>query len=149
MPFTTIDLCAGIGGMRKGFELTGYFHNVLAAEIDKYACMTYQHLYGDDANHDLTSEEFKAELDTIQYDVLLAGFPCQTFSKAGLEEGFNDTEKGIRNLKYLFPSFTNTRSVTLGVTVKYMLKGALILNKTGQVSLDKSGSLDYQFEILK
>lgn len=79
----------------KGFELTGYFHNVLAAEIDKYACMTYQHLYGDDANHDLTSEEFKAELDTIQYDVLLAGFPCQTFSKAGLEEGFNDTEKGI------------------------------------------------------
>ena len=42
MPFTTIDLCAGIGGMRKGFELTGYFHNVLAAEIDKYACMTYQ-----------------------------------------------------------------------------------------------------------
>lgn len=95
MPFTTIDLCAGIGGMRKGFELTGYFHNVLAAEIDKYACMTYQHLYGDDANHDLTSEEFKAELDTIQYDVLLAGFPCQTFSKAGLEEGFNDTEKGI------------------------------------------------------
>lgn len=95
MPFTTIDLCAGIGGMRKGFELTGYFHNVLAAEIDKYACMTYQHLYGDDANHDLTSEAFKAELDTIQYDVLLAGFPCQTFSKAGLEEGFNDTEKGI------------------------------------------------------
>ena len=95
MPFTTIDLCAGIGGMRKGFELTGYFHNVLAAEIDKYACMTYQHLYGDNANHDLTSEEFKAELDTLQYDVLLAGFPCQTFSKAGLEEGFNDTEKGI------------------------------------------------------
>ncbi|EGO5974031.1 hypothetical protein IGL16_002306 [Enterococcus sp. AZ117] len=61
----------------------------------------------------------------------------------------DDTEKGIRNLKYLFPSFTNTRSVTLGVTVKYMLKGALILNKTGQVSLDKSGSLDYQFEIFE
>ena len=34
----------------------------------------------------------------------------------------DDTEKGIRNLKYLFPSFTNTRSVTLGVTVKYILK---------------------------
>lgn len=95
MPFTTIDLCAGIGGIRKGFELTGYFRNIMSAEIDKYACMTYRHLYGDDANHDLTSEEFKAELDALQYDVLLAGFPCQTFSRAGQEEGFNDAEKGI------------------------------------------------------
>ena len=63
MPFTTIDLCAGIGGIRKGFELTGYFTNLMAAEIDRYACMTYQHLYGEDANNDLTSEEFKAVLD--------------------------------------------------------------------------------------
>lgn len=95
MPFTTIDLCAGIGGIRKGFELTGYFTNVIAAEIDKYACMTYKHLYGDDANNDLTTEEFKAKLEKIPYDVLLAGFPCQTFSRAGLEEGFNNEEKGI------------------------------------------------------
>lgn len=95
MPFTTIDLCAGIGGIRKGFELTGHFTNVMAAEIDKYACITYQHLYGEDANHDLTSEEFKAELENIPYDILLAGFPCQTFSRAGLEEGFNNAEKGI------------------------------------------------------
>ena len=95
MPFKTIDLCAGIGGIRKGFEMTGHFQNIMAAEIDKYACMTYQHLYGDNANHDLTSAEFKSELDTLQYDVLLAGFPCQTFSKAGLEEGFRDEKKGI------------------------------------------------------
>lgn len=95
MPFYTIDLCAGIGGIRKGFELTGQFENVAAAEIDPYACMTYQHLYNVDANHDVTSEEFKAELEQINYDVLLAGFPCQTFSRAGLEEGFNDEEKGV------------------------------------------------------
>lgn len=95
MPFTTIDLCAGIGGIRKGFELTGYFTNVMAAEIDRYACMTYQHLYGEDANNDLTSEEFKATLDELHYDVLLAGFPCQTFSRAGLEEGFDNEEKGV------------------------------------------------------
>ena len=84
MPFYTIDLCAGIGGIRKGFELTGQFENIAAAEIDPYACMTYQHLYNVDANHDVTSEEFK-----------LAGFPCQTFSRAGLEEGFNDEDKGV------------------------------------------------------
>lgn len=95
MSFTTIDLCAGIGGIRKGFELTGYFTNLMAAEIDRYACMTYQHLYGEDANNDLTSEEFKATLDELHYDVLLAGFPCQTFSRAGLEEGFDNEEKGV------------------------------------------------------
>lgn len=95
MPFTTIDLCAGIGGIRKGFELTGYFTNLMAAEVDRYACMTYRHLYGEDANNDLTSEEFKAALEKLHYDVLLAGFPCQTFSRAGLEEGFNNEEKGV------------------------------------------------------
>lgn len=95
MPFTTIDLCAGIGGIRKGFELTGYFTNLMAAEIDRYACLTYQHLYGEAANNDLTSEEFKAALEELYYDVLLAGFPCQTFSRAGLEEGFNNEEKGV------------------------------------------------------
>jgi len=45
-PYRTIDLCAGIGGIRRGFELAGNFVNVLSAEIDKYACMTYEHLYG-------------------------------------------------------------------------------------------------------
>lgn len=95
MPYRTIDLCAGIGGIRKGFEMTGFFENVAAAEIDKYACLTYQHLYRQDANHDLTSEEFKHYIEGIEYDILLAGFPCQTFSRAGLEEGFNNEEKGI------------------------------------------------------
>lgn len=95
MPFRTIDLCAGIGGIRRGFELTGHFKNVKAAEIDKYACLTYKHLYGDDAQNDLTTEEFKRDLETLEYDVLLAGFPCQPFSRAGHEKGFNDADKGI------------------------------------------------------
>ena len=47
MEYKTIDLCAGIGGIRRGFELTGKFKNVLSAEIDKYACVTYEHLYGE------------------------------------------------------------------------------------------------------
>ena len=93
-PFRTIDLCAGIGGIRKGFEMTGAFTNVLSAEVDKYACKTYCHLYGDDPYHDLTSDEFKNLVDSTQYDVLLAGFPCQTFSRVGKEEGFDDETKG-------------------------------------------------------
>ena len=95
MPLRTIDLCAGIGGIRKGFEMTGHYRNILSAEIDKYACMTYEHLYHENPNNDLTSDEFKNLVAATDYDVLLAGFPCQTFSRAGLEEGFNDETKGI------------------------------------------------------
>ena len=93
-PYRTIDLCAGIGGIRRGFELTGQFVNVLSSEIDKYACKTYQHVYGDNPENDLTSDEFKRQVENTEYGVLLAGFPCQTFSRVGLQEGFENEEKG-------------------------------------------------------
>lgn len=93
-PYRTIDLCAGIGGIRRGFELAGDFENILSAEIDKYACLTYQHLFGDNPKNDLTSEDFKKTVEQTPYNVLLAGFPCQTFSRSGKEEGFEDQTKG-------------------------------------------------------
>ncbi len=92
--YRTIDLCAGIGGIRKGFERTGHFKNVLSAEIDEYAARTYQHLFGDDPRNDLTSVEFKKKVADTRYDVLLAGFPCQPFSSVGSLEGFKDPTKG-------------------------------------------------------
>lgn len=92
--YKTIDLCAGIGGIRKGYELAGCFRNVLSAEIDKNACLTYKHLYGEDAMNDITTEEFKKKVDDTEYDVLLAGFPCQAFSRAGKKEGFMDKTRG-------------------------------------------------------
>ena len=94
MIYKMIDLCAGIGGIRRGFELAKGFENVLAAEIDKYACMTYEHLYGDNPMNDITDEEFKKKVEKIDYDILLAGFPCQTFSRAGKQEGFHDKTRG-------------------------------------------------------
>ena len=94
MIYRTIDLCAGIGGIRRGFELTGKFTNVLSAEIDEYACKTYEHLFGENPKNDLTSEEFKQKVVQTEYDVLLAGFPCQTFSRVGQKLGFRDTTKG-------------------------------------------------------
>lgn len=94
MKYKTIDLCAGIGGIRKGFEMTGGFKNVLSAEIDEYACKTYEHLYKENPRNDLTSDEFKNKCANLDYDVLLAGFPCQTFSRAGKKAGFEDTVKG-------------------------------------------------------
>lgn len=71
MPLRTIDLCAGIGGIRKGFEMTGQFENVLSAEIDKYACITYEHLYDENPYNDITSTEFKDRVEGIDYEVLL------------------------------------------------------------------------------
>ncbi len=95
MKYRTIDLCAGIGGIRRGFEMTGHFKNVLSAEIDEMACVAYQHLYHEDARNDLTSATFKKTVQNTEYDVLLAGFPCQTFSRAGKQKGFDDPTKGI------------------------------------------------------
>ncbi|MCM1276782.1 MAG: DNA (cytosine-5-)-methyltransferase [Lachnospiraceae bacterium] len=92
--YKTIDLCAGIGGIRRGYELTKCFENVLSAEIDKNACLTYQHLYGDDPTNDITTDEFKDKVAKTKYDVLLAGFPCQAFSRAGKKEGFLDKTRG-------------------------------------------------------
>lgn len=92
--YKTIDLFAGIGGIRKGYELTGKFKNVLSAEVDKYACVTYEYLYGENPYNDVTSDEFKNKIKNINYDVLLGGFPCQAFSIAGLREGFEDKTRG-------------------------------------------------------
>ena len=92
--YRTIDLCAGIGGMRRGFELTGRCRNVLSAEIDEQAARTYEHLYGDDPRNNLMSKKFREKLKEHPYDILLAGFPCQAFSSAGLQMGFKDKEKG-------------------------------------------------------
>ena len=92
--YKMIDLFCGIGGIRKGFELTDKFENILSAEIDKYACLTYKHLYNENPYNDVTTEEFKKKVENINYDVLLAGFPCQSFSIAGEKKGFLDTTRG-------------------------------------------------------
>lgn len=94
MKLKTIDLCAGIGGIRRGFELAGDYTNVAAAEIDEMACKTYEHLFGESPRNDITRSDYKHYLQSLRYDVLLAGFPCQAFSSVGLQQGFEDKTKG-------------------------------------------------------
>lgn len=92
--YKTIDLFAGVGGIRRGFELAGGFENALSADIDKFASETYKHLHGEESLNDVTSEDFKVKVENTTYDTLLGGFPCQSFSRAGKQEGFLNATKG-------------------------------------------------------
>ena len=85
--FTFIDLFAGIGGIRLPFQqLNGKC--LFSSEWDKFAIKTYASNYGELPNGDIT----KIQTNQIpSHDILLAGFPCQAFSQAGLKKGFTDT----------------------------------------------------------
>ena len=88
--FTFIDLFAGIGGFHLAMhELGGKC--VFASEWDKDAQETYEANYGIKPYGDITKID---ERDIPLHDVLCAGFPCQPFSKAGKQEGFDDETKG-------------------------------------------------------
>jgi len=84
--FKFIDLFAGIGGIRIAFEKQGG-RCVFTSEWDKFAQITYTENFGDVPSGDITEI---SEKDVPNHDVLLAGFPCQPFSHAGLKRGFED-----------------------------------------------------------
>ena len=83
-PFRFIDLFAGIGGFRKAFDSIGG-QCVFTSEWNKYAQITYKANYHSD--HDIAGDITKIDAHEIpQHDVLLAGFPCQPFSLAGVSK---------------------------------------------------------------
>lgn len=99
--FTFIDLFAGIGGLRLAFESIGG-RCVFTSEWDKYSQKTYRANFPDD-DHEINGDITKVdEADIPAHDVLLAGFPCQPFSIAGVSKknalgrahGFEDKTQG-------------------------------------------------------
>jgi len=90
MPFRFIDLFAGIGGTRLAFEAVGG-ECVFSSEWDKDAQKTYAANFGETPHGDIT--KIKAS-DIPNFDVLLAGFPCQPFSSIGQRQGFKHKTQG-------------------------------------------------------
>jgi DNA (cytosine-5)-methyltransferase 1 len=83
--FRFIDLFAGIGGLRRGFEAIGG-KCVFTCEWDRYSQETYRANFPDDG-HDITGDIRTIQAaDVPAHDVLLAGFPCQPFSIAGVSK---------------------------------------------------------------
>lgn len=85
-----IDLFAGIGGFRLGFERAGC-ECVYSCEQDRHACAMYQLNFGDNPYGDIT--QLHAQ-ELIDFDILCAGFPCQAFSISGKQLGFQDKTRG-------------------------------------------------------
>ena len=102
----TLDLFAGIGGIRIGFEKAG-FTTVFANDFEKNCKLTYDSNFKESKLivEDIT--KIKVE-DLPEFDFLLGGFPCQAFSIAGYRKGFED-EKGRGNLFFDIARIINFR----------------------------------------
>jgi len=87
LSFSFIDLFAGIGGLRIPFDELGG-RCVFSSEIDRFAKQTYHANFGEEPHGDITEINVAS---IPKFDLLLAGFPCQPFSQAGLQRGFEDT----------------------------------------------------------
>lgn len=136
--FTFIDLFAGIGGMRIAFEMAGGTC-VFSSEINEQSRKTYEANFGDTPSGDIREVRASSIPD---HDILVAGFPCQPFSLAGVSkkrsmnmgDGFHDSEQGLlffeilRILKakrphaFLLENVKNLRFHDKGKTLKYMIR---------------------------
>lgn len=106
MKLKGIDLFAGIGGFHLAAKQNGV-EIVFASEIDIKTAMVYENNFNLKPSGDIT--EIREE-DIEPHDILMGGFPCQPFSKAGLRKGFDDTRGTLffdilRIIKYHKPKF--------------------------------------------
>lgn len=99
-PFRFVDLFAGIGGLRRGFDRIGGVC-VFTCEMNKFSQATYRANFDD--GHEIAGDITKVAAEEIPpHDLLLAGFPCQPFSLAGVSKknslgrahGFADETQG-------------------------------------------------------
>lgn len=148
-PFTFIDLFAGIGGIRLGFEAVGGTC-VFSSEFDEDACKTYEANFGEHPSGDITKIEASEIPD---FDILLGGFPCQAFSIIGKKEGFRDETNGTlffdierilkekRPIAFMLENVRNLTAHDKGRTFKIILEHLEALGYT--VYAKVLNALDY------
>lgn len=112
MTIRYFDMFAGIGGFRSGLEAIGGFECVGYCEIDKYAKQAYEAMY--DTGGELYFDDARKIVpeQLPDFDLLVGGFPCQSFSIAGARKGFDDTRgtlffeiariAAVKKPKYIF-----------------------------------------------
>ncbi len=147
MIIRSIDLFAGVGGLRLGLEKAlkklGLKHNcVLYSEINKHCRKTYENNFPKTNLIEDIKKVRKVSEEIPNHDILLAGFPCQPFSQAGVSKrkslnrshGFKDKKQGnlffdilkILNTKkpamFLLENVQNLASYNKGKTLKTILK---------------------------
>jgi DNA (cytosine-5)-methyltransferase 1 len=129
MSFTFIDLFAGIGGIRLGFEAVGG-HCVFSSEWDAFAQDTYEANFGERPAGDITKI---SPMDIPDHDILLGGFPCQAFSICGDQKGFLDTRgtlffnieailKAKKPYAFMLENVKNLKSHDQGRTFKTIIQ---------------------------
>lgn len=133
-----IDLFAGLGGIRLGFqqameELGLETECVFASEIKPYAIQAYQGYYGEEEIYgDITLVD--TDKDIPDFDYLLAGFPCQPFSSAGNRHGFADTRGTL--------FFEIERILQDKIRAKHPARGFLLENVEGLMNHDNGNTLN-------
>lgn len=144
--YSMIDLFAGIGGTRLGFQLQGNVKCVFSSEWDKFAVKTYYANFGDKPEGDITDIN---EKEIPEHDILVGGFPCQAFSQAGLKKGFNDTRgtlffdvvrilKEKRPKAFLLENVKNLKGHDRGKTFEIIINTLNKLNYDTHVSILKA-----------
>lgn len=139
----TIDLFAGVGGVRLGFERAG-FKTVFANDFEPSCKFTYSLNFN--TIHLDTNDIKKIQIDSLpKFDVLLGGFPCQAFSIAGYQKGFKDKRGNLffsiaeilekrKPKALLLENVKNLRNHDKGRTFKIIAK---TLKKLGYYSKSK------------
>jgi DNA (cytosine-5)-methyltransferase 1 len=134
--FKFIDLFAGIGGMRLGFESAGGIC-VLTSEIDEPALETYSLNYTPSHSHKYFGDICAIESsDVPKHDVLVAGFPCQPYSIAGLRKGLKD-ERGTVFMEII------------RILEDKKPKAILLENVKGILAHDKGATLEYMVSLIE
>lgn len=90
---TFVDFCAGIGGGRLGLTLNG-FEPLGFSEIDKEAIRTYKTFFDTSKELEFGNLTKIKPSELPNFDLIISGFPCQTFSIVGKRRGLNDELKG-------------------------------------------------------